>query len=95
MNYLIYADGGSRGNPGISGAGAVIINSEKVVIKEISEYLGKQTNNYAEYSSLLFVLRECINLGINQSKIEIFMDSKLVVQQVNGKWKVKSDNIGF
>jgi len=93
MNYTIYADGGSRGNPGISGAGAVIMNSEKVVIKEISEYLGKQTNNYAEYTSLLFALKECITLGINQSNIEIFMDSKLVVEQVNKRWKIKSDNI--
>jgi ribonuclease HI len=66
---------------------------EGIVIKEISKYLGIQTNNYAEYSSLLFALQECINLGINQTKIEIFMDSKLVVEQINKRWKVKSDNI--
>jgi ribonuclease HI len=93
MNYIIYADGGSRGNPGHAGSGAVIMDIEGIVIKEISEYVGIQTNNYAEYSSLLFSLQECINLGINQTKIEVFMDSKLVVEQVNKRWKVKSDNI--
>ena len=93
MSYLIYTDGGSRGNPGISGAGAIIMNSEGTVIKEISEYLGHKTNNYAEYYSLLFALNGAIDLGINHSDIEIFMDSKLVVEQVNGNWKVKSENI--
>jgi len=93
MNYIIYADGGSRGNPGHAGSGAVIMDIEGIIIKEISKYLGIQTNNYAEYSSLLFALQECINLGINQTKIEVFMDSKLVVEQVNKRWKVKSDNI--
>ena len=93
INYYIYCDGGSRGNPGHSGAGVVIKDIEENIISEISEYLGIKTNNYAEYSSLLLALEKCIELGINQSKIEIFMDSKLVVEQVNGNWKVKSENI--
>lgn len=93
MNYYIHTDGGSRGNPGHSGAGAVIKDISENIVIEISEYLGIQTNNYAEYSSLLLAIEKCLELGINQSKIEIFMDSKLVVEQVNGRWKVKSENI--
>jgi ribonuclease HI len=92
MEYFIYCDGGSRGNPGPSGSGAVIFKNKEIV-SQISEYIGVQTNNYAEYSSLLFSLQECIKLGINETKIDIFMDSKLVVEQVNKRWKVKSDNI--
>jgi len=93
MNYHIYCDGGSRGNPGPSGAGAMIKDSNGIVLAEISEYLGIKTNNYAEYSSLLLALEKCIELGINQCGIEVFMDSKLVVEQINGNWKVKSENI--
>ena len=93
MSYLIYTDGGSRGNPGPSGAGACIINTEGVVIAEISEYLGIQTNNYAEYRSLYFALIKCTELGINQHSIKVFMDSKLVIEQVSGRWKVKKDTL--
>ena len=93
MNYIIYTDGGSRGNPGKSAAGAVLSDSSGIILVEISEYLGIQTNNYAEYTSLLLAIEKCLELGINQSKIQIFMDSKLVVEQVNGRWKVKSENI--
>ena len=90
-NYIIYTDGGSRGNPGPSGAGACIMDQNKVVISEISEYLGVRTNNYAEYKSLYFALSKALELGINQKKIEVFMDSKLVVEQVNKRWKVKNN----
>jgi ribonuclease HI len=93
MSYKIYTDGASRGNPGKSGAGGIIKNENGEIIGSVSEYLGIQTNNYAEYTSLLLAIEKCLELGINQSKIEIFMDSKLVVEQVNGGWKVKSENI--
>jgi ribonuclease HI len=123
INYCIYADGGSRGNPGPSGSGVVIFkrstydpcgskqstydpcgskqstydpcgsNSESVVVKEISKYLGVQTNNYAEYTSLVLALQACIELEIQNCVINLFMDSKLVVEQVNERWKVKSENI--
>ena len=93
VSFTVYTDGGSRGNPGPSGAGACIIDQAGNIISEISEYLGIQTNNYAEYRSLYFALKKCTELGINQHPIKVFMDSKLVIEQINGKWKVKNDNL--
>lgn len=84
----IFTDGGSRGNPGPSGAGGVIFNQLGEVVAEISEYLGIQTNNYAEYQGLILTLQRAIELGIDE--VSVFMDSKLIVEQINGKWKVKS-----
>jgi ribonuclease HI len=88
-NYRIYTDGGSRGNPGPSGAGGVIIDSNGEIISESSEYLGHQTNNYAEYMGLLLTLKRAKLLGIK--KISVFMDSKLIVEQMNGNYKVKNE----
>jgi ribonuclease HI len=89
---IIYTDGGSRGNPGHAGAGGVIYSNEKI-IAEISKYLGIQTNNYAEYTALLLTLERAKELNINKNTIHVFMDSKLVVCQLNGTWKVKHPNI--
>uniref|UniRef100_A0A6C0IA52 RNase H type-1 domain-containing protein n=1 Tax=viral metagenome TaxID=1070528 RepID=A0A6C0IA52_9ZZZZ len=93
MSYTIYTDGGSRGNPGPSGIGGVIRNDSGEVICEISEYLGIQTNNYAEYTSLYTALLKAIDLELCNAEINIFMDSKLVVEQVNERWKVKNENL--
>jgi ribonuclease HI len=93
MNYVIYTDGGSRGNPGPSGAGGYIMDSNKVVIATISEFLGIQTNNYAEYKALELTLSKAIELCINKYPVQVFMDSKLVVEQLNGHWKVKNENL--
>lgn len=91
MKYLIYTDGGSRGNPGPSGAGGIIKHPDGTIIAEISQFLGIQTNNYAEYKALYLTLCEAIKIGIKY--VEVYIDSKLVVEQINGKWKVKSPNI--
>jgi ribonuclease HI len=93
MEYFIYTDGGSRGNPGPSGAGGCIMDSNKVIISTISEFLGIQTNNYAEYKALELTLSKAIELGINNYPVQVFMDSKLVVEQLNGRWKVKNENL--
>ena len=93
MNYVIYTDGGSRGNPGPSGAGGYIMDSNKVVIATISEFLGVQTNNYAEYKALELTLSKAIELCINKYPVQVFMDSKLVVEQLNDRWKVKNENL--
>lgn len=93
MNYVIYTDGGSRGNPGPSGAGGYIMDSNKVVIATISEFLGIQTNNYAEYKALELTLSKAIELCINKYPVQVFMDSKLVVEQLNGRWKVKNKDL--
>ncbi len=82
----IFADGGSRGNPGPAGCGAVIIANDET-IAEISQYLGNTTNNVAEYTGLVLALERAKELGI--PNIEVWMDSELVVKQINGQYKVK------
>ena len=91
-SIIIYTDGGSRGNPGPAGAGGVIIKDSKIIV-EISKYLGIQTNNYAEYSALILTLQKAIELNLNNNIIKVFMDSNLIVKQLNGEWKVKHKNI--
>jgi len=90
--YLkIYFDGGSRGNPGPSAIGAVIYDQEDKRVGQISEYIGKYTNNIAEYISLEKVL-EYIS-QFETSRIILFTDSKLVHNQVKKIWKIKDKKI--
>ena len=56
-------------------------------------YIANQTNNYAEYKALELTLSKAIELGINNYPVQVFMDSKLVVEQLNGRWKVKNENL--
>lgn len=89
VKLIIEADGGSRGNPGISGAGAVVIDaSTGGVIREISESVGIATNNVAEYTALLLGLQAAFELDSNATVL-VRMDSKLVVEQMSGRWKIK------
>jgi ribonuclease HI len=89
--YTIYTDGGSRGNPGPSGAGGLIKNSSDFVVGTVSEYLGVQTNNYAEYKALELTLQLAVILSIK--KVVINMDSRLIVEQLNGRWAVKNEKL--
>jgi len=89
--FKIYTDGGSRGNPGPAGAGGVIKSPLDSTLIELSEFLGIQTNNYAEYTAMLLTLKRAIELGID--KLEAFTDSKLIVEQLNGNWQVKSETL--
>lgn len=87
----LFVDGGSRGNPGIAGGGfAVFRGAEKVL--EGSEYYGEKTNNQAEYLALRTALRETFD-RFPDANIHCFMDSQLVVEQMNGNYKVKSVNV--
>lgn len=89
MKLLIEADGGSRGNPGISGAGAVVIDAETgKILKEISEAVGIATNNVAEYTAVLLALGAAFEID-EAASITVRMDSKLVVEQMSGRWKIK------
>ena len=83
-----HCDGGSRGNPGPSGYGAVIEDAKGRVLVELSEYVGIQTNNFAEYSGLLGVLRWAIEHGAK--RLRVISDSELMVKQMQGKYAVKS-----
>lgn len=84
----IFADGGSRGNPGPSASGYVILTKNDEIIKSDGVYLGITTNNQAEYKSIKFALEDAIELGGRQ--IAVFMDSLLVINQLNGKYKIKN-----
>ena len=89
MKLIIEADGGSRGNPGLSGAGAVVIDAASGnILREISEAVGIATNNVAEYSAVIFALEVAFEID-PAAEIVVRMDSKLVVEQMSGRWKIK------
>ncbi|ANE04473.1 bifunctional RNase H/acid phosphatase [Corynebacterium crudilactis] len=89
MKLVIEADGGSRGNPGIAGSGTVVYSDNKAeVLREIAYVVGtKATNNVAEYRGLLEGLKAAREL--RATSVDVFMDSKLVVEQMSGRWKIK------
>jgi probable phosphoglycerate mutase len=86
-SYTAHIDGGARGNPGPSGYGVVIHDPRGKKIAELSQYLGHHTNNYAEYSGLLAILRYAIAHRIQSLKI--VSDSELMVRQMKGVYKVR------
>lgn len=85
---VIYSDGGSRGNPGPSAAGFVMLNSNQEVIAEGGEYLGITTNNQAEYQGVRLGLEKALELGYK--KVDFKLDSMLVVNQMKGVYKIKN-----
>jgi ribonuclease HI len=87
---IAHVDGGSRGNPGPAGYGVFIQDADGKPVAELSEYLGIQTNNFAEYSGLLAALRYAREHG---NAIEIASDSELMVRQLNGRYKVKNEGL--
>jgi len=90
---VIYTDGGARGNPGPAGAGAVAYDGSKKLF-DLKKYLGDhQTNNWAEYEAVALALAEAKNLGFAGRELEIRMDSKLVVEQMSGNWKIKEPTL--
>ena len=90
---VIEADGGSRGNPGVAGYGALVRDADSGrVLVELAEPLGKQSNNVAEYSGLLAGLRAVVDLDPS-ADVVARMDSKLVVEQMSGRWKIKHEDM--
>ncbi|PSO43940.1 MAG: ribonuclease H [Parcubacteria group bacterium QH_9_35_7] len=87
----IYTDGGSRGNPGPAASGVVIKNEDKETIEEFGEFLEDQTNNFAEYTAIIHALQKARKMEAD--KIELYTDCKLVAQQLNRDWRVKSEDI--
>jgi ribonuclease HI len=86
-----HCDGGARGNPGPAGFGAVVTGADGAVLAELSEFLGVQTNNVAEYSGLLAVLEFALKHG--HRRLRVVSDSELMVKQIQGKYKVKSPGL--
>lgn len=92
--YVIEADGGSRGNPGPAGYGAVVMDAaDGQVLAEAAEAIGVATNNVAEYKGLIAGLAEVLRLAGDGAEVEVRMDSKLVIEQMAGRWKIKNEGL--
>jgi ribonuclease HI len=87
----LYTDGAARGNPGPAGLGVVIEDDQKVRLRGLHRYLGIATNNEAEYHALIEGLKAVAPW--NPDRLEIFLDSNLVVEQVKGKYRVKKPEL--
>lgn len=86
---IVEADGGSRGNPGIAAGGAVVIDGEsQEILSTVGVFVGIATNNVAEYSGLVAGLKKAYEIDPG-ALIHVRMDSKLVVEQMSGRWKIK------
>lgn len=91
-NYLIaHTDGGARGNPGPAGYGVVIHDSKGNKVAALSQYLGKQTNNFAEYQALIAALEYAVVNG--PKALRVISDSELLVRQIKGIYKVKEPTL--
>lgn len=87
----LFTDGACRGNPGIGGAGAVITDPADRVLWEGRAYLGRCTNNIAEYQALILGLKGALDRGIKH--LDVYLDSELLANQVNGTYRVKNENL--
>lgn len=91
MEATLFADGGSRGNPGHAASGAVLVAPDGAVLREIGRYLGVATNNVAEWTALLDGLAAAKELGVDH--LAVRLDSELVVRQLSGEYRVKHENL--
>ena len=90
-NYKLFSDGACRGNPGVGGAGAFIMDARENVIWEGKEYLGHCTNNIAEYRALILGLKGALSQGYKN--LEVYLDSELLAKQINGSYRVKNEKL--
>ena len=91
MKFLTFTDGGARGNPGPAAIGVVIKNEAGEILAAYGEYLGEQTNNFAEYSALISALKKTKELGAEE--VECVLDSELIVKQMRGEYKVREKTL--
>jgi ribonuclease HI len=92
MKFFIHADGGSRGNPGPAGAGALIRDELGQAVASVSQFLGVRTNNYAEYEAVILgfeTLAKLLKGKVSGVEVVVKMDSELVVKQMKGIYKVR------
>jgi ribonuclease HI len=92
MSYIMYSDGGSRGNPGPAAIGTVILDEAGVVLHEISQAIGITTNNQAEYRALLAGVQWVVAQAGDRT-LHCFLDSELVVKQMNREYKIKDPGL--
>lgn len=88
---IINTDGGARGNPGPAGIGVVFSNEKGEVLAKYKEYIGEATNNIAEYKALILALEKAKDFEVEE--IECRLDSELIVEQLNGNYKVKNEKL--
>ncbi len=88
---IIYSDGGARGNPGPAGIGVIAYDENKNKVFEISEYIGETTNNQAEYRAVIAGIKKAKELGAKE--VDFYLDSELVVKQLNQEYKVKNQDL--
>jgi len=91
MHVHIYTDGGARGNPGPAASGAVVKDLEGNLLANVMKYLGKTTNNQAEYTAIIIGLEKALELGATE--VDVRMDSELATKQLNGEYKVKDQGL--
>ncbi len=91
---FVYSDGGARGNPGPAACGIVFVKDGKKIYKD-SKFLGETTNNVAEYKGVIFALETLLknSLLLKANKINFFLDSELIVNQLVGKYKIKNPTL--
>lgn len=87
----VYSDGAARGNPGPAGAGAVITDAQGRILERLGKFLGRQTNNFAEYQGVLLGLTRAHEMGARE--VEVYADSELMIRQLGGQYKVKSESL--
>ncbi|HXN54630.1 MAG TPA: ribonuclease HI family protein [Myxococcales bacterium] len=87
----VFSDGASRGNPGPAGAGAVILDDQGNIVERLGRFLGRQTNNVAEYEGLLLGLGRAHELGARE--VEVRADSELLIRQLQGRYRVKNPEL--
>ena len=91
FDVIAHIDGGARGNPGPAAYGVIVRNASGAVVAELSDYLGMQTNNHAEYSGLLAALEYAAKA--QYQSLKVFSDSELLVRQMQGRYKVSSPSL--
>lgn len=97
MSYILYTDGGARGNPGPAGAGAVIVDESGEVLREAHKALGRATNNFAEYSAVILALetlKKLLPLAMRkETGVEVKMDSELVARQLSNQYEIREESL--
>ncbi len=91
MKFSIYSDGGARGNPGPAGIGYVIYDENKKVFYKEGSFIGKKTNNEAEYLAIILAMSKALELG--GTILQCYLDSELVVKQLKGEYKVRDPKL--
>jgi len=91
LRLILHCDGAARGNPGPAGVGVHIADEDGTTVAEIAEGIGETTNNVAEYTAAIRGLQRARELGATQ--VHLRSDSKLLIEQLSGRWKIKNKNL--